>query len=74
MSDEESTKAAWDLLDIEYKGDPKTSQIRLQRLRATFWSLKPTYKETIREFLKRITELHHEMNIYGDDMTEEYLE
>ena len=37
---------------------------RLQRLRATFWSLKPTYKDTIREFVKRITELHNEMKSY----------
>lgn len=37
VSDEESAKAAWDLLHTEYKGDPKTSQIRLQRLREIFW-------------------------------------
>lgn len=38
VSDEETAKAAWDFLHTEYRGDPKTSQIRLQRLRANFWT------------------------------------
>ncbi|XP_074294135.1 uncharacterized protein LOC141621878 [Silene latifolia] len=68
-----TSKEAWHILQKEYVGDKKVVKVRLQSLRREFETALMKDKETVQEYLSRMTEVVQQMKAYGEQMTNEHV-
>lgn len=68
-----TSKMAWDTLKQEYLGDKKVITVRLQSLRREFETALMTDKESVQEYLSRVSTVVQQMRSYGETMTNEHV-
>ncbi|KAG7576575.1 Ribonuclease H-like superfamily [Arabidopsis thaliana x Arabidopsis arenosa] len=62
---------AWEILKREYLGDQKVITVKLQTLRHSFETISMKEKETIQEYLARVSTIVSQMSSYGDSLSNE---
>ncbi|KAG6385530.1 hypothetical protein SASPL_154366 [Salvia splendens] len=60
---------AWEILKQEYLGDQKVIKVRLQTFRRSFAELMMGEKETVQNYLSRVTEIVSQMCSYGETIS-----
>ncbi|XP_050154691.1 uncharacterized protein LOC126628870 [Malus sylvestris] len=73
ISNEETSKGAWDILHQEFHGDKQVRSIKLQGLRRDFEYTRMRDDETLSGYLTRLLELVNQMKGYGEDLPRERL-
>ncbi|XP_006588014.1 uncharacterized protein [Glycine max] len=63
----------WDTLKQEYLGGKKVITVRLQSLRREFETALMTDKESVQEYLSRVSTVVQQMRSYGETMTNEHV-
>ncbi|CAH9145018.1 unnamed protein product, partial [Cuscuta epithymum] len=63
-----TSKEAWSILKQEYQGDKKVIMVRLQSLRREMENARMKDKESVQDYLSRITSLVQQMKSYGEDI------
>ncbi|KAL9241306.1 hypothetical protein vseg_015437 [Gypsophila vaccaria] len=66
-----TSKEAWDILKLEYLGDKKVVKVRLQTLRREFETSLMGDKESVQDYLSRVSGVVQQMRTYGEKMTDE---
>ncbi|XP_020269489.1 uncharacterized protein LOC109844775 [Asparagus officinalis] len=66
-----TSKEAWEILKKEYLGDEKVISIKLQTLRRDFENLSMGEKESVEEYLCRVSAIVGQRKTYGDDVDNE---
>ncbi|XP_074263524.1 uncharacterized protein LOC141586251 [Silene latifolia] len=66
-----TSKEAWDILRSEYLGDKKVVKVRLQTLRREFETSLMGDKESVQDYLSRISGVVQQMRAYGENMSDE---
>lgn len=61
----------WEFLKKEYLGDGMVISVKLQTLRRDFETLVMQEKESVREFLTRVSGIVNHMNSYGENVSTE---
>ena len=69
----ESTKEAWDILQVTYEGTNMVRESRLQLLTTKFENLHMQEDETIREYNARVCDIENEVFSLGEKILEERL-
>ncbi|XP_020417837.1 uncharacterized protein LOC109948602 [Prunus persica] len=69
ISNEETSKGAWDILHQEFHGDKQVRSIKLQGLRRDFEYTRMRDDETLSGYLTRLLELVNQMKGYGEDLS-----
>ncbi|XP_074276965.1 uncharacterized protein LOC141600620 [Silene latifolia] len=73
IASDTTSKGAWDILQNEYVGDKKVVKVRLQSLRREFETFLMNDKESVQDYLSRMTEVVQQMKAYGEEMTNEHV-
>ena len=60
---------AWDILKKEYMGDRKVIYVKLQTLRHNIETLVILEKESVQEFLTRVSVIVNYINSYGENVS-----
>lgn len=60
---------AWEILKREYMGDHKVIIVKLQTFRLSFETMSMKEKETIQEYLARLSTIVKQMRFYGDSLS-----
>src|ERR1044071_9764159 len=68
-----TSKEAWSTLKQEYLGDKKIITVRLQSLRREFETALMKDKESVQEYLSRVSGVVQKMKSYGEDMKNEQI-
>lgn len=68
-----TSKMTWDTLKQEYLGGKKVITVRLQSLRREFETALMTDKESVQEYLSRVSTVVQQMRSYGETMTNEHV-
>ncbi|XP_020250603.1 uncharacterized protein LOC109827988 [Asparagus officinalis] len=63
-----TAKEAWSTLKQEYLGDKKVIAVRLQSLRREFETSQMKEKETVQEYLSRVSSTVQQMRSYGEEI------
>ncbi|CAH9132625.1 unnamed protein product [Cuscuta epithymum] len=63
-----TSKEAWSILKQEYLGDKKVIMVRLQSLRREMENARMKDKESVQDYLSRITNIVQQMKSYGEDI------
>jgi len=63
-----SSKEAWDILEVAYKGNDRVRQVRLQALRGEFEGLKMEDKEQVTEYITRVEKVANQLSKNGEPM------
>ncbi|KAH0661898.1 hypothetical protein KY284_026829 [Solanum tuberosum] len=66
-----NSKQAWDTLKQEYLGDKKVITVKLQTLRREFETLAMKEKESVQEFMSRVSGIVNHMKTYGENVNNE---
>ncbi|XP_020263269.1 uncharacterized protein LOC109839251 [Asparagus officinalis] len=69
ISNEETAKAAWDILQEEYRGSEKVRTVKLQTIRKEFEQISMRVEERLDDFLTRFTNVINQLKTYGEDVT-----
>ena len=69
ISNEETSKGAWDVLHQEFHGDKQVRSIKLQGLRRDFEYTRMKDDETLSVYLTRLLELVNQMKGYEEDLS-----
>ncbi|XP_020266700.1 uncharacterized protein LOC109842207 [Asparagus officinalis] len=69
ISNEETAKAAWDILQEEYHGSEKVRAVKLQTIRKEFEQISMRVEERLDDFLTRFTNVINQLKTYGEDVT-----
>ncbi|KAI5348631.1 hypothetical protein L3X38_001518 [Prunus dulcis] len=69
ISNEETSKGAWDILHQEFHGDKQVRSIMLQGLRRDFEYTRMRDDEILSGYITRLLELVNQMKGYGEDLT-----
>ncbi|XP_051134894.1 uncharacterized protein LOC127254064 [Andrographis paniculata] len=64
----DTSKQAWDILKQEYLGDEKIIKVKLQTLRRDFELLSMREKESVEDYLSRVSALVNLMKSYSDEI------
>ncbi|KAH1232103.1 Retrovirus-related Pol polyprotein from transposon TNT 1-94 [Glycine max] len=68
-----TSKMTWDTLKQEYLGGKKVITVKLQSLRREFETALMTDKESVQEYLSRVSTVVQQMRSYGETMTNEHV-
>ncbi|XXG60383.1 hypothetical protein AAC387_Pa04g2305 [Persea americana] len=68
-----TSKQAWDTLKQEYLGDKKVIEVRLQSLRREFETSLMKEKESVQEYLSRVSSIVQQMRSYGEEITDQHV-
>ena len=68
-----TAKEAWSILKSEYLGDKKVVKMRLQSLRREFETALMGDKESVQDYLSRMSNVVQQMKAYGEKMTDEHV-
>jgi len=63
-----SSKEAWDILEVAYRGNDRVRQVRLQALRGEFEGLKMEDKEQVTEYITRVKKVANQLDKNGEPM------
>ncbi|CAL8993608.1 unnamed protein product [Prunus brigantina] len=69
ISNEETSKSAWDILHQEFHSDKQVRSIKLQGLRRDFEYTRMMDDETLSVYLTRLLELVNQMKGYGEELS-----
>ncbi|CAL2226909.1 unnamed protein product [Prunus armeniaca] len=69
ISNEETSKGAWDILHQEFHGDKQVKSIKLHGLCRDFEYTRMKDDETLSVYLSRLLELVNQMKGYGEDLS-----
>ncbi|MCI17002.1 retrovirus-related pol polyprotein from transposon TNT 1-94, partial [Trifolium medium] len=69
VGDCQSSKEAWDILNVAYGGDEKVKKVRLQTHRRQYELIQMEEKETVSDFFTRISKLVNEMKSCGETVS-----
>ena len=70
ISNEETSKAAWDVLDEEYRGTTEVRAVKLQSLRRDFEYTRMKEGESLEDYLTRLTDIVNQMKAYGETLSD----
>ncbi|XP_062005962.1 uncharacterized protein LOC133723153 [Rosa rugosa] len=73
ISNEETAKAGWDVLLLEFKGSEKVRAVKLQSLRRDFEYTRMNEIELLNDYSTRLTDIVNQMKTYGESITEKRL-
>ena len=68
ISNAETAKAAWDILQKSYKGDDRVRRVRLQTLRGDFESLRMNDSESISLYFDRVQNIVNQLRVNGETL------
>ena len=71
ISSASTTHEAWEVLKKEYMGDKKVIFVKLQTLRRDFETLIMQEKESVQEFLTRVSGIVNHMKSYSENVSTE---
>jgi hypothetical protein len=71
VGDCDSAKKAWDILEKAYAGVDKANLVRLQTHKRQFELLQMEEKETVNDYITRVTRLVNQMKACGESVSEE---
>ena len=69
VSDSESAKQAWEILEKSFGGAEKVKEVRLQTHKRTYELLQMEDSESISDFFTRVTKLVNQIKICGEALT-----
>ena len=69
VSDSESAKEAWEILEKSFGGAEKVKEVGLQTHKRTYELLQMEYSESISDFFTRVTKLVNQIKICGEALT-----
>ncbi|XP_070662358.1 uncharacterized protein [Malus domestica] len=73
ISNEETSKAAWEVLQREYKGDKKVTKATLQPLRRDFEYTRMKKDEPLKDYFTRLFDVVNQMKTLGEELPRERL-
>ena len=68
---EETSKGAWDLLKLEFRGDKQVRNVKLQGLRREFEYTRMKDSESLSVYLVRLFDIVNHMKSYGEELSRE---
>ncbi|CAL8166844.1 unnamed protein product [Prunus armeniaca] len=68
---QESAKAAWEILQQEFRGDKMVRSIKLQALRRDFENTHMQDDESLSGYITKLLELLNQMKSYGEDISDQ---
>ncbi|CAL9020481.1 unnamed protein product [Prunus brigantina] len=68
---EETSKGAWDILKLEFKGDKQVRNVKLQGLRREFEYTRMKDSESLSVYLVRLFDIINHMKSYGEELSRE---
>nr|XP_028964619.1 uncharacterized protein LOC114827120 [Malus domestica] len=73
ISNFETSKTAWDVLQQEFRGDKKVRSVKLQCLRRDFEYTRMNDGEALSVYLTRLTDIVNQMKTLGEELTNQRL-
>ncbi|CAL9023657.1 unnamed protein product [Prunus brigantina] len=68
---EETSKGAWDILKLEFRGDKQVRNVKLQGLRREFEYTRMKDSESLSVYLVRLFDMLNQMKSYGEELSRE---
>ncbi|CAL2258380.1 unnamed protein product [Prunus armeniaca] len=68
---EETSKGAWDILKLEFRGDKQVRNVKLQGLRREFEYTRMKDSESLSVYLVRLFDIVNHMKSYGEELSRE---
>ncbi|CAL9010602.1 unnamed protein product, partial [Prunus brigantina] len=68
---EETSKGAWDILKLEFRGDKQVRNVKLQGLRREFEYTRMKDSESLSVYLVRLFDIINHMKSYGEELSRE---
>ncbi|CAL9017123.1 unnamed protein product [Prunus brigantina] len=68
---EETSKGAWDILKLEFRGDKQVRNVKLQGLRREFEYSRMKDSESLSVYLVRLFDIVNHMKSYGEELSRE---
>ncbi|XP_034207088.1 uncharacterized protein LOC117620936 [Prunus dulcis] len=68
---EETSKGAWDILKLEFRGDKQVRNVKLQGLRREFEYTRMKDSESLSVYLARLFDILNHMKSYGEELSRE---
>ncbi|KAI5348361.1 hypothetical protein L3X38_001248 [Prunus dulcis] len=68
---EETSKGAWDILKVEFRGDKQVGNVKLQGLRREFEYSRMKDSESLSIYLVRLFNMMNQMKSYGEELSRE---
>ncbi|CAL8992316.1 unnamed protein product [Prunus brigantina] len=68
---EETTKGAWEILKLEFRGDKQVRNVKLQGLRREFEYTRMKDSESLSVYLVRLFDMLNQMKSYGEELSRE---
>ncbi|KAM2363376.1 hypothetical protein ACFX1X_002443 [Malus domestica] len=71
ISNEETSKGAWDILQQEFRGDKQVRNVKLQGLRREFEYTRMRDDESLSAYLTKLFDIMNQMRSYGEELSRE---
>ena len=71
ISSAKTAKEAWEIIRHEYFGDKKVISVKLQSLLSKFDGLQKTKKESMQQYLSKVSGIVNQMKSYGELLSNE---
>ena len=69
ISNEETFKGAWDILQQEFKGDKQVRNVKLQGLRREFEYTRMRDDESLSAYLTKLFDIMNQIKGYGEELS-----
>ncbi|XP_017406407.1 uncharacterized protein LOC108319695 [Vigna angularis] len=66
IANAKSTKEAWEILKVAYKGDTRMKQVRVQAIRREFEHMEMDENEGVAEFIARVQKMANQLGMNGE--------
>jgi uncharacterized protein YfeS len=73
ISNEVTSKVAYDVLQVEFRESTKVRAIKLQSLRRNFKHLKIANSKLLKDYITKVLDIVNQMKAYGEKIAEERL-
>lgn len=70
ISNERTSKAAWDVLSLEYRGSDKVRAVKVQSIRRDFEYTKMNETELLNDYSSRLSNIVNQLRTYKEEMPE----
>ncbi|XP_061999103.1 uncharacterized protein LOC133716406 [Rosa rugosa] len=68
ISYEETAKTTWEVLQEEFRGDPKVRSVKLKSIRRDFEYTRMKDDELLKDYFTRLSDVMNQMKSYGEDL------